>query len=153
MSQLLDVRKMPGSTAHPHFNGETLSVALKKAGIGYLHISALGGLRRPRVDSPNGGWRNRSFQGYADYMQTEEFEAGLQTAIALARSKARRVDVRRGSAVALPSLADRRCACGSRHLGRAHHEYDAPPTAYAASIRLRPRDAHHLPARSRRFRR
>jgi uncharacterized protein (DUF488 family) len=85
VTRILDVRKMPGSTAHPQFNEDTLSVALKRAGIGYVHIPALGGLRRPRPDSPNGGWHNRSFQGYADYMQTEEFESGLQAVIKSAR--------------------------------------------------------------------
>lgn len=78
VSRLLDVRKMPGSTAHPQFNGKRLAAALKRVGIGYLHVPSLGGLRRPRPDSPNGGWRNRSFQGYADYMQTDEFAAGLR---------------------------------------------------------------------------
>ncbi len=87
VNQVIDVRKMPGSTAHPHFNHDSLSAALKKAGIDYVHVPALGGLRRRRTDSPNGGWRNRSFQGYADYMQTEEFELGLQVAIASASRK------------------------------------------------------------------
>jgi uncharacterized protein (DUF488 family) len=81
VSQIIDVRKLPGSTAHPHFNQETLSAALEEAGIGYVHVPALGGRRRPRPDSANGGWRNRSFQGYADYMQTADFEAGLQAVI------------------------------------------------------------------------
>jgi uncharacterized protein (DUF488 family) len=85
VNQLLDVRKMPGSTAHPHFNEDTLAAALQQAGIGYRHVPALGGLRRRQPDSPNGGWRNRSFQGYADYMQTAEFEAGLQTVIEQAK--------------------------------------------------------------------
>jgi uncharacterized protein (DUF488 family) len=87
VNEILDVRKMPGSTAHPHFNQDTLSAALKHAGIGYVHVPALGGLRRRQADSPNGGWRNRSFQGYADYMQTEEFEAGLQSVIESARRR------------------------------------------------------------------
>jgi uncharacterized protein (DUF488 family) len=87
VKQLIDVRKLPGSTAHPHFNQEELSAALKRIGIGYLHMPALGGRRRPEADSPNGGWRNRSFQGYADYMQTEEFEAGLHSVIASAAKR------------------------------------------------------------------
>jgi uncharacterized protein (DUF488 family) len=84
VDQVVDVRKLPGSTAHPHFNEETLADALEKVAIGYVHVPALGGLRRPVVDSPNRGWRNRSFQGYADYMQTEEFELALQELIDLA---------------------------------------------------------------------
>jgi uncharacterized protein (DUF488 family) len=84
VQQVVDVRKLPGSTAHPHFNEETLADALEKAGIGYVHVPALGGLRRPAADSCNGGWRNRSFQGYADYMQTEEFELAFQALLELA---------------------------------------------------------------------
>ena len=84
VEQIVDVRKMPGSTAHPHFNEDVLADALEKVGIGYVHVPALGGLRRPEVESPNGGWRNRSFQGYADYMQTEEFELALQSVVELA---------------------------------------------------------------------
>ncbi|HEY7155970.1 MAG TPA: DUF488 domain-containing protein [Gemmataceae bacterium] len=87
VKEVIDVRKMPGSTAHPHFNEEALSAALEKAGIGYVHVPQLGGLRKPRADSPNGGWRNRSFQGYADYMQTDDFAAGLQIVIAAARQR------------------------------------------------------------------
>jgi uncharacterized protein (DUF488 family) len=87
VEQVVDVRKLPGSTAHPHFNEDILADALEKAGIGYVHVPALGGLRHPVADSPNGGWRNRSFQGYADYMQTEEFELALQSLIELASNR------------------------------------------------------------------
>jgi uncharacterized protein (DUF488 family) len=74
---LVDVRTMPGSRHNPQFNFETLRHALENDGIGYVHLPSLGGLRRRKPDSPNGGWRNASFQGYADYMLTPEFEAGL----------------------------------------------------------------------------
>jgi uncharacterized protein (DUF488 family) len=84
VEQVVDVRKMPGSTAYPQFNEDTLADALEKASIGYVHVPALGGLRSPVDDSPNRGWRNRSFQGYADYMQTEEFELALQSLVELA---------------------------------------------------------------------
>src|SRR5436190_13130074 len=70
VTQVVDVRKMPRSATNPQFNRETLPRVLRKAGIAYLHLPELGGLRRPRLDSPNAGWHNRSFQGYADYMQT-----------------------------------------------------------------------------------
>ena len=73
-----DVRKMPRSRANPQFNTDTLPQALREAGIGYVHLPDLGGLRRPRPDSPNTGWQNASFQGYADYMLTPGFEQGLQ---------------------------------------------------------------------------
>lgn len=80
---IADVRKMPRSKRNPRFNAETLSAELKKHGIGYLHLPSLGGLRRPRPDSPNTGWRNESFRGYADYMQTPEFQEGLEEIISL----------------------------------------------------------------------
>ncbi len=75
---VIDVRKMPGSRKHPQFDRDMLAQALDETGIGYTHLSNLGGLRRRRPDSPNAGWKNASFQGYADYMQTPEFTQGLQ---------------------------------------------------------------------------
>lgn len=81
---LLDVRKMPRSHRNPQFNTDTLPAALRIEGIGYRHLAALGGLRRGRPDSTNTGWRNQSFRAYADYMQTEEFRAGLDECIAIA---------------------------------------------------------------------
>ena len=74
---LVDVRRIPRSRAHPQFGSDQLPGALQGAGIGYLHLEALGGLRHPRKDSPNTGWRNASFRGYADYMATPAFRAGL----------------------------------------------------------------------------
>ncbi len=84
---LVDVRTLPGSRRYPQFNGETLAPALAKAGIAYLHIKGLGGLRRAKKDSTNTGWRNASFRGYADYMQTPEFESNLAELIVLARKQ------------------------------------------------------------------
>jgi uncharacterized protein (DUF488 family) len=75
--RLFDVRRMPRSATNPQFNSDTLVDALAARGIGYEHLAALGGFRRPRSDSPNTGWHNRSFQGYADYMLTEDFQGGL----------------------------------------------------------------------------
>ncbi len=80
---LVDVRTVPKSRHNPQFNRDALPGTLKAAGIGYLHMSGLGGLRHPRKDSPNLGWRNASFRGYADYMQTPEFAAGLDALMAL----------------------------------------------------------------------
>jgi uncharacterized protein (DUF488 family) len=74
---LVDVRKMPGSGKNPQFNHDTLSRSLHEAGIEYVHLPGLGGLRRRTPNSPNTGWRNASFQGYADYMLTSEFEKSL----------------------------------------------------------------------------
>jgi uncharacterized protein (DUF488 family) len=75
---VVDVRKMPGSRRNPQFGRDTLPPALRQAGIGYVHMPGLGGLRRRRPDSPNTGWQNASFQGYADYMLTPEFQQSLQ---------------------------------------------------------------------------
>jgi len=75
---LVDVRSAPGSRRMPHFAKAALEVSLPAAGIAYLHMPGLGGLRKPRRDSPNGGWRNDGFRGYADHMQTPEFMAALE---------------------------------------------------------------------------
>jgi len=86
---LVDVRTIPRSRHNPQFNEESLPAPLKKAGIRYLHMPELGGLRHVRPDSPNKGWRNASFRGFADYMQTGEFEAGINSLIELsAKEKA-----------------------------------------------------------------
>ena len=74
---VVDVRTVPRSRRNPQFNQETLPAALQAAGIGYLHMPGLGGLRHPRPGSRNDAWRNASFRGYADYMQTAEFEENL----------------------------------------------------------------------------
>ncbi|MEW6718976.1 MAG: DUF488 domain-containing protein [Thermodesulfobacteriota bacterium] len=76
--RIVDVRTVPRSRHNPQFNRETLPAALEAAGIGYLHLPELGGLRRSRPDSPNGGWRNASFRGYTDYMQTDAFASGVE---------------------------------------------------------------------------
>lgn len=74
---LADIRTIPRSRRNPQFEIRSLAVDLPAAGIRYVHLARLGGLRHPRKDSPNMAWRNESFRGYADYMQTGEFEAGL----------------------------------------------------------------------------
>lgn len=75
---LADVRRYAGSRAHPHFNPEPLAEALARAGIGYHPFPELGGRRTPEPDSPNTVWRHPAFRGYADYMDTPEFRAGLE---------------------------------------------------------------------------
>jgi uncharacterized protein (DUF488 family) len=82
VTQLADIRTIPKSRRHPHFAGDALSESLPAAGISYRHFAGLGGLRKPRPDSRNGGWRNASFRGYADYMQTPAFEAALEDLMA-----------------------------------------------------------------------
>ena len=71
--QLVDVRTIPRSRHNPQFNTEALRQSLKQAGLGYGHARELGGLRKPLKDSPNLGWKNAGFRGYADYMQTPAF--------------------------------------------------------------------------------
>ncbi len=85
VTRLLDVRTIPRSRVNPQFNRDTLPGALRAAGIAYDHLPGLGGLRHPRADSPNLAWRNASFRGFADYMQTLEFAAGLNTVMEMAR--------------------------------------------------------------------
>ena len=87
VSRLVDVRTIPRSRRHPQFSREVMSQKLRAAKIGYVHLPKLGGLRRPRPDSPNMAWRNASFRGYADYMQTAEFEEGLRRLTKLAAHK------------------------------------------------------------------
>ena len=82
---LVDVRTVPRSRHNPQFEADALRIALSAAGIDYTHMAGLGGLRRPRKDSPNNGWRNESFRGYADYMQTAAFQIALNELQALAR--------------------------------------------------------------------
>ena len=87
VKMVIDVRTIPRSRQNPQFNLDALPDTLRAAGIGYEHIAGLGGLRHPRLDSPNTGWRNASFRGFADYMQTEEFEKNLEKVIRLSRHK------------------------------------------------------------------
>ena len=81
---VVDVRTVPRSQHNPQFNKESLPRSLKQAGLGYVHAPGLGGLRHAKLDSPNMGWRNASFRGYADYMQTPEFAQSLEQVVRLA---------------------------------------------------------------------
>ena len=85
VTRLVDVRTVPRSRHNPQFNRDTLPDALRAAGIAYVHMPGLGGLRHPRADSPNTAWRNDSFRGFADYMQTPQFAISLEELMALAR--------------------------------------------------------------------
>jgi hypothetical protein len=84
---VVDVRTVPRSRHNPQFNKASLPRSLKKAGLGYVHMPGLGGLRHARRDSVNLGWRNASFRGYADYMQTPEFAQSLEELIRLANQE------------------------------------------------------------------
>ncbi|MBO9703057.1 MAG: DUF488 domain-containing protein [Sporocytophaga sp.] len=74
---LADVRRFPGSRKFPYFNKENLKISLDKNGINYVHMEDLGGRRKMRKDSKNNRWRNESFRGYADYMETEDFKIAV----------------------------------------------------------------------------
>ena len=87
VQRLVDVRTIPRSRRNPQFDHEALSKSLHGSRIHYTPLKALGGLRHARKDSINLGWRNTSFRGFADYMQTPEFEAGLDRLIELARDE------------------------------------------------------------------
>lgn len=83
IERIVDVRAYPGSRRNPHVGSQVMARWLADAGVDYVHLRALGGRRSPQADSPNTGWTNPQFQGYADYMRTEEFERALQTLLAL----------------------------------------------------------------------
>ena len=85
VTRVVDVRTVPRSRHNPQFNKTSLPRELKKAGLGYVHLPGLGGLRHAKRDSINMGWRNASFRGYADYMQTPEFDQSLEELIRLAK--------------------------------------------------------------------
>jgi hypothetical protein len=84
VTRVVDVRTVPRSRYNPQFNRDSLPVSLKTAGIGYVHMSELGGLRHATLHSVNTGWRNDSFRGCADYMQTLEFHNAIEQLIRLA---------------------------------------------------------------------
>ncbi|HET7273811.1 MAG TPA: DUF488 domain-containing protein [Longimicrobiaceae bacterium] len=83
---LADVRRFPGSRAHPHFNPEPLAGSLAARDTEYIQFTDLGGRRKAKPDTPHTIWRHPAFRGYADYMDTEEFEAGLERLMETARS-------------------------------------------------------------------
>ncbi len=76
---LADIRRFPGSKKYPQFNQGNLAKALKEAGIDYVHLEDLGGRRKMQKDSINSRWRNESFRGYADYMQTSAFKNAIES--------------------------------------------------------------------------
>jgi uncharacterized protein (DUF488 family) len=87
VARAVDVRRTPRSRRHPQFNLETLAAELPEHGIDYRHLPALGGRRRPRAGSPNGGWEHEAFRGYADYALTDAFAAALEELCELARER------------------------------------------------------------------
>ncbi len=87
IEEVVDVRTIPRSRHNPQFNKDSLPESLEVAEIKYLHTPGLGGLRHARPNSINTGWRNASFRGYADYMQTDDFDSALQKIIELSKRK------------------------------------------------------------------
>ena len=85
IKHLIDIRTIPKSRHNPQFNEKELSKNLSKAHIKYTHMKDLGGFRRPLKDSINTGWRNLSFRGYADYMQTDTFAQAIDQLIKYAQ--------------------------------------------------------------------
>jgi uncharacterized protein (DUF488 family) len=85
IKRLVDIRTIRRSRHNPQFNESAMATALTAERIEYVPLQALGGLRNARKDSPNSGWRNRGFRGYADYMQTAAFQAGLELLMQMSR--------------------------------------------------------------------
>jgi uncharacterized protein (DUF488 family) len=85
IKEVVDIRTIPRSRHNPQFNKDILPGSLKKSNIRYVHMAGLGGLRHALPDSVNKAWRNTSFRGYADYMQTNEFETALEKLIGLSK--------------------------------------------------------------------
>jgi uncharacterized protein (DUF488 family) len=87
VARLVDVRTVPRSAHNPRYNREWLPAALKQVDIAYSHMPALGGFRHARKDTKNTGWKNLSFRGFADYMQTEDFARALDELIETGRTE------------------------------------------------------------------
>lgn len=85
--RVIDVRTVPRSRHNPQFNRDVLAATLNAAQISYIHLPGLGGLRHAHADSPNSGWHNLSFRGYADYMQSPEFTENVQQVAEMAKAE------------------------------------------------------------------
>ncbi len=87
IAAVVDIRTVPRSRHNPQFDQAELKSFLDEHHIGYVHLAALGGLRRARKDSINTGWKNASFRGYADYMQTPEFARAVEELMTMAAAQ------------------------------------------------------------------
>ena len=150
ISVLADIRTISPLPPQPSVQRRCASRRLSaRRRLRYVHLPELGGLRRARKDSPNTAWRNASFRGFADYMMTEDFEAGLAELHALTAERQSRSDVRGGRAVALPSLPRRRRPDRPRSPCRAHHRLQARDAAPHDAVRRRRRySVSPIPART-----
>jgi len=143
-----DIRTIPRSRHNPQFDREALRSALPRRHLRYVHLPLLGGLRRTRQDSPNTGWQNASFRGYADYMLTDDFERGLAELHALTAEGT--VAVMCAEAVPWRChrslVADALTVRGARG---AHHRPRSVASSPSDAVRARRGHPHHLPGRSR----
>ena len=87
VQRVIDIRTIPRSRHNPQYEQAALATSLSAAGIHYSYFGGLGGLRKPRPDSENTGWRNRSFRAYADHMQSVEFQEALNRLVAVAQEE------------------------------------------------------------------
>ena len=115
---LADVRAWPGSKRYPQFNKDALAESLNAHGIRYEHFPELGGKRKSKPDSRNTAWRNASFRGYADYMETEQFQKGIKRLLDVAgQGAAAWAAVEMSVAVGKPSLLARSRSCARKQSG------------------------------------
>ena len=120
IEKVVDVRTIPKSRHNPQFNEEELREQLLKHAIEYVRLEGLGGLRHTTKTSINTAWKNASFRGYADYMQTPEFARALEELIDLAKKKTGCHHVRGSSTLAMSPVADRRCFVDSKYKSGRH---------------------------------
>ena len=149
VNRLIDIRTIARSRHNPQFSRDRLSAALRRAGIRYTHMAGLGGLRHPRPDSVNSGWRNAGFRGYADYMQTAPFRKKSRS---MYRSRARRADrahVRGGRSMAVSSLARRRRPARQRHRRERDYQRHSRSFALVDAVGRGNGTNHHLSRRDR----
>jgi hypothetical protein len=121
ITQLIDVRRYPGSRRYPHFHSDALKKNLADAGLVYRHLPDLGGRRPARSHSPNDGWKNASFRGYADYMHTDEFHRAIDVLTAEATRSRTAIMCAEAVPLALPSIIDRRQPPDARLGSGAYH--------------------------------
>jgi hypothetical protein len=147
VSRLVDVRTVPCSRHNPQFNRDILPTALEIVGIRYEHAADLGRFRPTLPGSLNTGWRNVSFRGFADYMQTPEFAENLAASSNRQRAS-ESCSCAPSRAVALPSLADRRRVGGPRHLCQGNHQRGSSSATHVDLFCQSGRHRNHLSAAS-----
>ena len=148
VQRVIDVRTLPRSRVNPHFDITRLPALLRAAHLHYTHLPGLGGLKRPHRDSQNTAWRNLSFRGYADHMQSANFKLSLERCLEFASVERVALMCAEAVPLALPSLADRRRPDGAGHRGARNRERLARAAAYTDAIRARRGRGDHLSRRS-----